>query len=105
MNHGVIVLRIGGGFSVLLIQAILKHRFGLAASLFFVPDGCLQLNYSSLLKEGHMPTPALQPFFLLTAVLHLFPIIFHRISNDLNHVPEYLGNASSKNKDFVLYFK
>ena len=38
----------------------------------FVLAGCLLLNYSSLLREGHSPTPALQPFFVLTGVLHFF---------------------------------
>ena len=39
----------------------------------FVLAGCLLLNYSSLLREEHSPTPALQPFFVLTGVLHFFP--------------------------------
>ena len=38
----------------------------------FVLTGCLFLNYSSLLREGHSPTPALQPFFALTGLLHFF---------------------------------
>ena len=37
----------------------------------FVPAGCLLLHYSSLLREGHSPTPALQPFFVLTGCLLL----------------------------------
>ena len=39
----------------------------------FVLTGCLLLNYFSLLRDGHSPTPALQPFFALTGVLHFSP--------------------------------
>ena len=42
----------------------------------FVPAGCLLLNYFSLLGKGPSPTPALQPFFLLTGVLHFPPGIW-----------------------------
>ena len=36
----------------------------------FVLAGCLLLNYSSLLREWHSPTPALQPFLVFCQLVH-----------------------------------